>query len=225
MKPVDLLLIDNYDSFTYNLYHLLSALKGVNLTLRRNDENYLEELDAGAYDAVIIGPGPGSPLDESYFGDCLKVITAYGTRGLPILGVCLGFQGIAHAFGATLKKASLPMHGKLSELEILKRDTLFTDVPDYPLVMRYHSLLIDPDAPFPSELIVTAEVKANASSVLSNGRELMAIEHRTYPIYGVQFHPESFATEIGVQIVENFLRLSGKYPLEGLTVDQVNSSR
>ena len=206
MKTIELLLIDNYDSFTYNLYHLLSEIEGVSLTVRRNDDDYLPELDAGTYDAVIIGPGPGSPTDESYFGDCLKVIKHYGTNGLPILGVCLGFQGIAHAFGASLKRANLPMHGKLSELNILKDDTLFAGISGVPEVMRYHSLMIDPGQHIPKELVITAEVNKEASSVQSNGREIMALEHQIYPIYGVQFHPESFGTDTGLQIVKNFLR-------------------
>lgn len=206
MKAIDLLLIDNYDSFTYNLYHLLSEMKGVALSVRRNDENFLPDLDAGAFDAVVIGPGPGSPQDENYFGSCLKVITHYGKQGLPILGVCLGFQGIAHAFGASLKRANLPMHGKLSELEILKHDTLFAGIEGAPEVMRYHSLMVDTDQPIPNELMITAEVSKDAPSVEINGREIMALEHQDYPIYGVQFHPESFGTDIGLQIVENFLR-------------------
>lgn len=208
MNKVHLLLIDNYDSFTYNLYDLLSTIDGVTLTIRRNDEDYLDELERGRYDAVVIGSGPGSPMDKKYFGNCLQVIKDYGTRGLPILGVCLGFQGIAYAFGASLKRAKLPMHGKLSQLTISKHDTLFSGITEPPVVMRYHSLIVDPDAPLPNDLIFTAEVKETEKSVMVNGRELMALEHVKYPIYGVQFHPESFATEAGRNIAENFLRIS-----------------
>lgn len=208
MSKTHLLLIDNYDSFTYNLYDLLYTIGGVTVTVKRNDEDYLHELDQGVYDAVVIGPGPGSPMDKEYFGSCLQVIKEYGTRGLPILGVCLGFQGIAYAFGASLKRAKLPMHGKLSQLTITKSDTLFSGITEPPTVMRYHSLIIDPDAPLPDELIFTAEVMETEESVAINGRELMALEHVKHPIYGVQFHPESFATETGKVIVENFLKVS-----------------
>lgn len=200
-----LLLIDNYDSFTFNVYHLFAGIDQVAVTVKRNDESFFSELDQGIYDAVVIGPGPGSPKDPNYFGNCLKVILEYGTQGLPILGICLGFQGIAYAFGASLKKASLPMHGKLSSLTIHKEDPIFCEVVPTPKVMRYHSLMIHPDLPWPDELIITAEVKDDEPSVQANGREIMALEHRTHPIYGLQFHPESFATESGLQMVKNFL--------------------
>lgn len=205
MSIKKLLLIDNYDSFTYNLYHLFDQMKDVSITVRRNDENYLSELDNRTYDGVIIGPGPGSPTDEHYFGKCLKVILDYGTKGLPILGVCLGFQGIAYAFGGSLKRSNLPMHGKLSQLRVYKPDNVLTGLEDDITVMRYHSLMIDADESFPDELVVTAEVKETASSVKANGREIMAIEHSDHPIYGVQFHPESFANEGGSTIARNFL--------------------
>ena len=171
MSKVHLLLIDNYDSFTYNLSDLISTINGVTLTIRRNDEDFLDELDQGRYDAVVIGSGPGSPMDQEYFGHCLKVIQEYGTRGLPILGVCLGFQGIAHAFGASLKRANLPMHGKRSPLSILKDDSLFFGISEPPMVMRYHSIMIDPDAPLPDDLIFTAEVKDTEESVANRMAE------------------------------------------------------
>lgn len=208
MKQLQILLIDNYDSFTFNLYHLLAQFDQVSVTVKRNDEKFLAELDQGLYDAVVIGPGPGSPDDPNYFGNCLKVILEYGTQGLPILGICLGFQGVAYAFGASLKKASLPMHGKLSTLNVFKEDPIFSGILPSPQVMRYHSLMINPDLPWPDELIITAEVKNDEPSVRINGREIMAIEHRKYPIYGLQFHPESFASEAGSQMVENFLQTS-----------------
>jgi anthranilate synthase component 2 len=208
MSNTKLLLIDNYDSFTYNLYHLFAQIEGVSITIKRNDENFLPSLNDGLYDGVIIGPGPGSPMDENYFGGCLKVILEYGTKGLPILGVCLGFQGIACAFGASLKRSNLPMHGKRSEMKIFKADTILAGLEDDLPVMRYHSLMIDPDKQFPPDLLVTAEVKETAPSVRTNGREIMAIEHRSHPIYGVQFHPESFATEAGSTMARNFLTLA-----------------
>lgn len=208
MNKQRLLLIDNYDSFTYNLYHLFMQLSGVNVIVRRNNEPFLDELEVGSYDAVVIGPGPGSPADPHYFGNCRNVILHYGKQGLPILGVCLGFQGIAHAFGARLKQAPLPMHGKLSRLTIAHHERLFRGIAPSIEVMRYHSLIVSPDEHFPDELMITAEVVADEPSVSINGRELMALEHREYPIFGVQFHPESFATEEGLKIAENFLQLA-----------------
>lgn len=205
MSHKKLLLIDNYDSFTFNLFHLFAQIKGVTLTVKRNDEDFLPELDRHLYDGVIIGPGPGSPMDEHYFGKCLTVIREFGSKGLPILGVCLGFQGIAFAFGASLKQANLPMHGKLSTLHISHPNTILANVADDIQVMRYHSLMVDTNQSFPSELMVTAEVHEAARSVQENGREIMAIEHQLYPIYGVQFHPESFATEAGNTMANNFI--------------------
>jgi anthranilate synthase component 2 len=207
MHKQRLLLIDNYDSFTYNLYHLFMQLPGVDVIVRRNDESFLDELEIGSYDAVVIGPGPGSPADPQYFGNCRKVILDYGRKGLPILGVCLGFQGIAYAFGARLKQAALPMHGKRSRLTIAHHGRLFRDIAPSIEVMRYHSLMVSPDEQFPDELMITAEVSEDEPSVSINGRELMAVEHREYPIFGVQFHPESFATEEGLKLAENFVQL------------------
>jgi anthranilate synthase component 2 len=207
MREKQLLLIDNYDSFTFNLYHLFAQLPGVCLEVKRNDELKLAELDR--FDGVIIGPGPGSPTDEQYFGKCMQVIVDYGTKGLPILGVCLGFQGIAHAFGTPLKRAPLPMHGKLSKLNIYKTDTILAGLANEIMVMRYHSLLIDGSEPFSDELVITAEVQQNEPSIEQNGREIMALEHKKHPIYGVQFHPESFASEGGFTIAQNFVQLIG----------------
>lgn len=203
------LLIDNYDSFTYNLLHLLTEAGG-DVDVVRNDQNFLPELEKGTYDRVVIGPGPGSPDDRHYFGNCLEVITKYGTKGLPILGVCLGHQGIAYAFGATLRRATVPMHGKSSKLTITKNSKLMVGVEEHEEVMRYHSLMIDPDT-FPNKyLVTTSEVVSDEASVKINGREIMSIEHVSHPIYGVQFHPESFKTASGKQIIENFLALERK---------------
>lgn len=208
MNKQRLLLIDNYDSFTYNLYHLFMQFPEVDVIVRRNDASFLDELELGSYDAVVIGPGPGSPADPKYFGNCQKVILDYGRQGLPILGVCLGFQGIAHVFGARLKQATLPMHGKRSKLKITQHKRLFKGIAPSIEVMRYHSLMVSADEYFPHELIITAEVVEDELSVSINGRELMAFEHRDYPIFGVQFHPESFATEEGFRLAQNFLQLA-----------------
>lgn len=200
-----LLIIDNYDSFTYNLVHLFGALPEVSVEVVRNDSDFIPKLEEGAYDGVIISPGPGSPIDEGYFGKNMQVIERFGKNGLPVLGICLGFQGIAVAFGASLKEASLPQHGKTSRLKLIKENPILADVPDGVNVMRYHSLMIDMDKPFPEELDIFAETGPGSETVAKNGREIMGIAHRQYPIYGLQFHPESYATELGSTIAENFI--------------------
>lgn len=202
-----ILLIDNYDSFTYNLQHLIQIHSDVALTVRRNDQDFLSELAQGIYSGVVIGPGPGSPEDLRYFGHNREVILRFGVQGLPVLGVCLGFQGIYHSFGGRLKVAALPMHGKTSQLDVREPGCLLQDVPSGARVMRYHSILADLMSPVPDSLRLTAFTYPDDTqdSIRQNGAELMALEHRDYPVFGVQFHPESFATEHGGQIIKNFL--------------------
>lgn len=200
-----LLLIDNYDSFTYNLVHLFAAHKDTIVDVCRNDQNFMSQLKSNNYDGVIISPGPGNPNDKAYFGNNMKVIEQFGMNGMPILGVCLGFQGIASFFGAKLKQARLPQHGKTSKLVLRDESELFAKIPDGIDVMRYHSLMIDDSYPIASELKITAEVVPESRTVKVNGREIMALEHISLPIYGVQFHPESFASEMGGQIAKNYI--------------------
>lgn len=200
-----LLLIDNYDSFTYNLLHLFAQIKDVEVEVVRNDAVPLDDLKNKKFHGVIIGPGPGDPSNTEYFGDNMRVIKEFGSQGLPILGVCLGFQGLALAFGATLKQAKLPQHGKTSKLFILQTGGLFSDVPQNVEVMRYHSLMIDTEKQLPKQLIITAEVGSSSVTVKSNGREIMAFQHQSLPLYGLQFHPESFATELGDIMANNFV--------------------
>ncbi|HEX5455937.1 MAG TPA: aminodeoxychorismate/anthranilate synthase component II [Candidatus Saccharimonadales bacterium] len=202
-----LLIIDNYDSFTYNLEHLFGALPDASVEVVRNDEDFLSRLEQGMYDGVIISPGPGTPLDEGYFGKNMQVINSFGRKGLPVLGICLGFQGIAAVFGASLKEAPVPQHGKTSRLKIIKENPILAGVPDAIDVMRYHSLMIDADKPLPDELEIFAETDPDSQSVEKNGREIMGIAHRQHPIYGLQFHPESYATELGSKIAENFVNI------------------
>lgn len=199
-----LLLIDNYDSFTHNLEHLFGQLGGVTIDVVRNDDDFIPFIQKGKYDGIIISPGPGNPLDEGYFGNNTKVINEFG-QTLPILGICLGFQGIAAVYGATLKEAKLPIHGKTSQLKIKKGSKILNDIPDEIEVMRYHSLMIDMDDPFPDELQILAEANPDSKTVEINGREIMAIQHTKYPIFGLQFHPESYATELGEIIARNFV--------------------
>ncbi len=201
-----LLLIDNYDSFVFNLKALCESLEGVHITVMRNDDPFIELINQNQFDGLIISPGPGSPDDVHYFGQCMRAIKEIApARRLPIFGVCLGFQGIAHAFGCTLRRAPLPMHGKVSALRINEPGIVLRGVTDGSRVMRYHSLMIDMAKPFSDELRITAEVAPGEKSILKNGREVMAIEHVSLPIYGVQFHPESFATESGREMIENFV--------------------
>ena len=202
-----ILLIDNYDSFTYNLLHLFAQIDGVDVEVIRNDQDFLGKLASGAFDGVIISPGPGDPRDKHYFGKNMQVIEDFGLKGLPVLGVCLGFQGIAAYFGASLKKAISPMHGKTSKLKILQNDALLKGLRDGTRTMRYHSLMIDTDKSLPGELVFTAETDSTEDSVKQNGREIMAISHKTLPLYGVQFHPESFATETGDILANNFVKI------------------
>lgn len=208
MSSKHILLIDNYDSFTYNLQHLIAVNKDVVLTVKRNDEDFLNEIQQGIYSGVIIGPGPGSPDDDDYFGCNRKVILEHGTKGLPILGICLGFQGIYSCFGGTLKISKLPVHGKVSTLQIVNKGKILDGVPNHVQVMRYHSIMADMEKEKPSCLLLNAYTHQSPSQKF-NGYELMAIEHKEYPIYGLQFHPESFATEYGKMMTDNFIAVTG----------------
>jgi anthranilate synthase component 2 len=200
-----LLLIDNFDSFTFNLLHLFGSLPDVKVDVVRNNDDFLESVDL--FDGVLISPGPGSPEDKNYFGNCTRVIKEYALAGVPTLGVCLGFQGIALAFGGKLKKARSPMHGKTSNLHLTRDSKLLGSYMEGSSIMRYHSLMLDTDIPLSDELVVTAEVNAFESSVADNGPEVMAFEHVSLPLFGVQFHPESFATEFGAEIAQRFVKV------------------
>lgn len=186
-----ILLIDNYDSFTYNLYQQVSAL-GREVVVVRNDKITIEEIRAMQPEAIILSPGPGTP-DEA--GITLEVIRLL-YKEFPILGICLGHQSIGQAFGATIIRAERIMHGKFSTLTIHSREDLFANVSEAPQVMRYHSLVIDPKT-MPEELIATATA--------SDDQEIMALRHRDYPVYGMQYHPESIGTEEGNAMIQAFL--------------------
>lgn len=197
-----ILIIDNYDSFTFNLYQQVGEiLAGQNepgtVEVKRNNELTLAEIKDQNYTHIIISPGPGDPSDKKYFGVCGEVITKLGIT-TPILGVCLGMQGIAHYFGGEVIKAELPRHGKTSEITHNEKG-LFKNLPQNLEVMRYHSLVVK-EASLPSCLEITA------FSLSSTGKnEIMGLRHKNFPIAGVQFHPESFATEGGRVMLENFL--------------------
>lgn len=217
---MNVLMIDNYDSFTFNLYQFVGEIleaeqqknggQPFHITVKRNDEITLEEAIALTPDRIIISPGPGSPDDPKYFGVCEQIIKTLG-KTTKLLGVCLGMQGIVHSFGGHIVKANLPMHGKISPIN--HDDTgLFSGLPDQLEVMRYHSLIAQTKT-LPDELRVNATVgeltpqalTANQTALGADGFEIMGIEHRKYPIIGIQFHPESFATEGGKDLIRNFL--------------------
>lgn len=191
MKTV---IIDNYDSFTYNLYQYLGELDERPLVFR-NDRITAEEVKQLAPDRIIISPGPGNPENPAYFGVCRQVILELG-RTIPLLGVCLGHQGIAAAFGGRVVRAPEVMHGKTSEV-FHDSSSLFAGLPQPFQVMRYHSLVAD-QATFPDALVATAHT---ADGII------MGLRHRDLPIYGVQFHPESIGTPAGRRLIENFIFL------------------
>ncbi|MDO6461752.1 aminodeoxychorismate/anthranilate synthase component II [Granulosicoccaceae sp. 1_MG-2023] len=217
---MNVFIIDNYDSFTYNLYQFIGeilekekhdgCLADFSITVKRNDEITLEALRAAQPDRLIISPGPGSPDDERYFGVCAAAITDLG-RTIPTLGVCLGMQGIVHCFGGRVVKAPLPMHGKVSPIQH-NGEGVFRSIPDQIEVMRYHSLIAEA-ASLPPVLEVTAAVGELSAADFNNADklagagdfEIMGVRHREYPITGIQFHPESFATEAGRELIRNFI--------------------
>lgn len=187
---MNILLLDNYDSFTYNLYDYLLQT-GVHCTVLRNDAFELIDLEDIDFQAIVLSPGPGRPADA---GMMMQVIARYHTR-MPILGICLGHQALGEFFGAKLVLASEPVHGKTSLIEH-EATGLFTGIPVPLQVMRYHSLVLESLEGTP--LLCTARTQ--------NG-EIMALRHQTLPLTGVQFHPESILTEYGLEIMRNWIDL------------------
>ncbi|MBI3034555.1 aminodeoxychorismate/anthranilate synthase component II [Candidatus Woesearchaeota archaeon] len=194
MAKKRLLLIDNYDSFVYNIYQAFREL-GLDVDVVRNNEITIEEVLRREYGLVVISPGPGSPSIKRDFGVCSEVIRELNGK-LPILGVCLGHQGIVSVFGGRVVRAEKPMHGKTS---MISHDStgLFKGIKSPLRVMRYHSLVAE-DSSLPGCLRVTARSKDDGA--------IMSVEHRHLPIFGVQFHPESIMTESGKKILDNFCR-------------------
>lgn len=188
------LIIDNYDSFVYNIAQILGEL-GVSSDVIRNDKITLDQIIKNKYDAIVISPGPGTPEDKKYFGICSDVIRNLGPT-TPILGVCLGHQGIIHEFGGKVVNAGCVRHGKTSPIKHTN-DSLFDGVKNPFLATRYHSLVGDKTI-IPDVLEVTA--------VAEDDGEVMAVRHKQYPIEGVQFHPESILTTEGKKILENFVK-------------------
>jgi len=188
------LIIDNYDSFVYNIAQYLGEL-GVECDVIRNDKITLEQIKEKKYDAIIISPGPGTPEDKKYFGVCSDVIKDMGPT-TPILGVCLGHQGIIQAFGGKVTNAGCVRHGKTSPIKHTN-SKLFKDIKNPFQATRYHSLVGDKTI-IPDVLEITA--------VADDDGEIMAVQHRNYLIEGVQFHPESIMTNEGKKILGNFIK-------------------
>jgi anthranilate synthase component II len=194
-----ILVIDNYDSFVYNIAQILGEL-GAEPIVIRNDKITLKQVREMNPDGIVISPGPGHPADRKYFGVCTDVIKELGPK-TPILGVCLGHQGIVHAFGGRVVNAGKVRHGKTSPIEIKSKDKIFEDVPSPFRATRYHSLVAENDT-IPDCLEVTARA-------LDDG-EIMGIKHKQYPIEGVQFHPESVLTGEGRRMLQNFISMVKK---------------
>ncbi|MGG3470082.1 aminodeoxychorismate/anthranilate synthase component II [Neobacillus pocheonensis] len=185
-----ILLIDNFDSFTFNLYQYLGEL-GEKTLVYRNNQLTLEEIKELNPKAIILSPGPGRPENA---GICIEVIQTFFEK-IPILGICLGHQAIGAAFGGKIKRASLIKHGKTSIISH-NGEGLFAGLPSSIDVMRYHSLIIEKDS-IPEHL--------ECMAISTDDKEIMAIKHRDYPVFGLQFHPESIGTPSGKQILKNFL--------------------
>lgn len=185
-------LIDNYDSFTYNLVQYFGDL-GVETNVIRNDHKTAQEVIESAPKALVLSPGPCTPSEA---GICLELINLAANTDIPLLGVCLGHQAIGQAFGGNVIKAPTPVHGKTDNLSHMDK-SVFRALPQGLTVTRYHSLIIERDT-LPSELEVTAETRDGL---------IMGVAHKTKPIHGVQFHPESIATECGHDMLKNFINL------------------
>ena len=184
-----LLLIDNYDSFTFNLYHYLSSLK-VNVDVVRNDKINVKEIIKKKYDRIVISPGPGNPNQS---GNCINIVKSL-YKQIPILGVCLGHQIIGQVFGSKIIQAKKVMHGKTSRIKS-KKVGILKNLPLNFEATRYHSLIIDKKT-LSNQLIIIAE---------TNDGVIMGIMHKEYNIHGVQFHPESIKTKLGMKILKNFI--------------------
>jgi anthranilate synthase component 2 len=189
MKKI--ILIDNYDSFTFNLYHYLSSLK-VNVDVIRNDQINSKEILKKKYNKIVISPGPGNPNQS---GNCLKIVKSLYKK-IPILGVCLGHQIIGQIFGSKIVQARKLMHGKTSRI-ISKKTGVLKNLPKTFEATRYHSLIIDKKS-LSKDLEITAETKDGL---------IMGIQHKKYQVHGVQFHPESIKTKIGIKILKNFVKI------------------
>lgn len=188
-----ILLIDHYDSFSFNLYQFIGTLNS-DIKVVRSDELTVPEVLELNPSHIVLSPGPGRPNEAGIYETLIPAVAGK----IPLLGVCLGHQALAESFGGTVDFAKTVMHGKSSEVNIIKDSKLFEGLPKHFEAARYHSLAVD-RASLPEELVVTAET--------ADG-EIMAMEHKSGPLYGVQFHPESILTPHGIEILKNFLNMS-----------------
>jgi anthranilate synthase component 2 len=189
-------IIDNYDSFTFNLYQMLQVMLPDKIEVFRNDQVDLAYLDLLKPEKIILSPGPGHPENVQDFGVCKDILLNNEKRRWAVLGVCLGHQGICHYFGGKVIRAPQIIHGKMSRIKITKDSPLLAHLPKNFEAMRYHSLIAS-DQGFPEELEVTSRE--------SEHNLIMALQHKSLPIYGVQFHPESIGTPEGEKILRNFI--------------------
>ncbi|MBH59336.1 MAG: aminodeoxychorismate/anthranilate synthase component II [Thaumarchaeota archaeon] len=189
-----LLIIDNYDSFTYNLVQYFGELS-LEPIVFRNDKITIEKFKEISPQRVVISPGPGNPCDERYFGICSEIIKLSGQKSIPVLGVCLGHQGIGYTFGGKIKRAGTLKHGKTS---MIKHDGkgIFRDIQNPFRATRYHSLVVEEET-LPNELIISARSE--------DDNEIMGLRHKEYNIQGIQCHPESILTESGRKLLMNFI--------------------
>jgi len=187
------LMIDNYDSFTYNIVQYCLEL-GADLKVIRNDELTLKEIEELNPEKIIISPGPATPNEA---GISLEVIKKFKDKK-PIFGICLGHQSIAQIFGGKIVRAQNMMHGKTSQINVIKHNDIFKDLPDNFRATRYHSLTVD-------KSLLNDNIEVLATS--NDDNEIMALKIKDLPIYGVQFHPESIMSEYGYEIIDNFLKL------------------
>ena len=213
-----ILIIDNYDSFTFNLYQYCGEILNeydlesiTEITVKRNDELTINDIKKLDPKKIIISPGPGSPEDKKYFGICNNIILELGPY-IPILGICLGMQGIVNAYGGKIIHASEPMHGKTSFL-LHDESGIHKNIPQNIEIMRYHSLIVDrktlPDCFIVNGISQDHEVDQKLKNLkkITIKNDIMAVTHKSYPIYGIQYHPESFGSEGGKEILRNFLKM------------------
>lgn len=198
---MSLLIIDNYDSFTYNLYQMVQCQTDAPVVVARNDAMTIQQIKEAPYSGIILSPGPGHPENARDFGVCADVIRTMPALGIAVLGVCLGHQGIASCLGGRVERAPEILHGKTSVIEVHKDSPLFVGLPKTFVAMRYHSLVVS-DVGLPDSLDVVARDSASGL--------IMAMQSKHEPLYGVQFHPESIGTAQGATILRNFVELCCK---------------
>ncbi len=201
---MSLLILDNFDSFTYNLYQMVQAQTPMPVLVRRNNELDWETLKALAPQGIIISPGPGHPARPQDFGICKTVIERQSELNCPILGVCLGHQGLVYTLGGQVVPAPQIMHGKTSAVRIVEDHPLLAKLPNPFTVMRYHSWTVDV-ASLPPDWVILAETEPTPAEPTPL---IMAVAHRYQPLFGVQFHPESVGTPEGAQLLSNFIQLT-----------------